>query len=61
MFYQIRGNLINMDNKALILGGQKGTKGQRHVKGKGKEEALPILVNWGQNSTGDFLYPKFVE
>lgn len=41
--------------------GQKGPKGQRSKKGKGKEEALPILVNWGQNSTGDFLYPKFVE
>lgn len=50
-----------MDNKALILEGQKGTKGQRSTEGKGKEEALPILVNWGQNSTGNFLYPKFVE
>lgn len=50
-----------MDNKVLILEGQKGTKGQRSTEGKGKEEALPILVNWGQNSTGNFLYPKLVE
>lgn len=42
-FYQARGNLININNKALVEGGWESKKGQRSVEGKGKEEALPIL------------------
>lgn len=41
--YLIRGNLINIKNKASVLGKKKITKGQRSVEGKGKKEALPIL------------------